>query len=82
MADEIVPAAVAFGEAFGEEPTQSQLMASFARTNWTADLEGASTDEEVGRVLLRKYTAGPRMWAGRVILIGLGVLTESSRAAN
>ncbi len=82
MPNDIVPAAIALGEAFGEELTQGQLMASFARTHWMPELEGASTDEEVGRVLLRKYRAGPRMWAGRVILLGLGVLTEPSRAPH
>lgn len=78
MSDDLVPAAWAFTEAFGEEPTQRQLMASHARTYWHRDLEGATTDEEVGRVLLRKYSAGPRMWTGRVILIGLGILVEGS----
>jgi hypothetical protein len=80
--DDVQPAYLVFAEAFGETPTQGQAAASLARTSWHRDLEGAETDEEVGRVLLRKYAAGPRMWAGRLILRELGLLVDGGEARH
>ncbi len=80
--DDIQPAALVFGEAFDDAPTQGQAAASLARTSWHRDLEGAQTDEEVGRVLARKYAAGPRMWAGRLILRELGLLVDGTDARH
>ena len=65
-----------------DPPTQGQAAASLARTSWYRDLEGAQTDEEVGRVLVKKYAAGPRMWAGRLILMERGLLVDGTDARH
>lgn len=82
MSDDIVPAALALAECFDEDLTDAQRMGSYARTHWHRELEGAETDEEIGRVLVRRYSCGPRHWTGVRILRSLGLLAEGSGRAQ
>ncbi|MBX3531977.1 MAG: hypothetical protein KF849_15315 [Rhizobiaceae bacterium] len=70
--------AIAPSETLGEELTDAQLLASYARTHWHRDLGGAQSDEQIGRVLLTRYSAGPRHWTGVRILRSLGLLALGS----
>jgi len=82
MSDDIVPAAWALAEAFGEELTDAEMLGSYARTHWYRELGGAETDEEIGRLLIARYSCGPRQWTGIRILRSLGLLVDGSGRAQ
>lgn len=82
MSDDPVPVTVSASETAGEEPTDAQLLASYARTHWHRDLGGAQSDEQVGRVLLTRFSAGPRHWTGIRILRSLGLLVQGSERSQ
>ena len=82
MSDDLVPAAWALAEAFDETLTDAQRMGSYARTHWHRDLGDAETDEEIGRLLIARYSCGPRHWTGVRILRSLGLLVDVSDRAQ
>ncbi|MBX3576276.1 MAG: hypothetical protein KF723_03635 [Rhizobiaceae bacterium] len=80
--DDVVPAAWAFAEAFDEDLTDAVRMGSYARTHWHRELGDAETDEEIGRLLVSKYSCGPRHWTGVRILRSLGLLIDTDGTAQ
>ena len=54
--------------------TDAQHMADYARQHFGV----SGTDEEIGRALVARHTAGPRLWTGIRILRSLGLLVEGN----
>ena len=63
-----------------EALTEAEELAEFARERFGDILTGATSPEQVGRMLINASTAGPRLWTGIRILRALGVLVEDSRS--
>ena len=58
--------------------TDAEHMAAYAREHFQSTVGDAETAEEIGRALISKSSAGPRLWAGIRILRSLGILVEGS----
>lgn len=58
--------------------TDADELAFFARQRWGM----SGTPEEIGRLLVARHAAGPRLWAGMRILRSLGVLVGQDDAGR
>ncbi|MBZ9798731.1 hypothetical protein [Mesorhizobium sp. ES1-4] len=58
--------------------TEAEELAAFARQRFGDILTGATSPEQIGRLLVTVSLAGPRLWTGIRILRSLGILIDSS----
>lgn len=59
--------------------TEAEELAVFAKERFGDILTGATSPEAIGRRLLARSTAGPRLWTGLRILRTLGVLVDGNK---
>ncbi|MBW8908198.1 MAG: hypothetical protein JF620_04065 [Mesorhizobium sp.] len=59
--------------------TEAEELAAFAVERFGDILTGATSPAEIGRLLVKASTAGPRLWTGIRILRALGVLVDGVR---
>ncbi len=76
MTDDVQTHETAFPEAIGREPSDAQMLASYARTHWPELIRGADSLEQIGRALVTRASCGPIHWSGIRILKELGILVD------
>lgn len=56
--------------------TDAEAMTAFARKHFANEIGELTNAEEIGRLLVTRYTVGVRLWCGMRILRSLGVFVE------
>ena len=59
--------------------TEAEELVEFARKAFPELVPSKTSPEAVGRLLLARSTAGPRLWTGIRILRALGILVDGGR---
>ncbi len=62
--------------------TEAEELAAFATERFGDVLTGATSPEDIGRLLIKASTAGPRLWTGVRILRALGILVDGGRLSS